>query len=163
MIRKILVDGMQIRARHAFAGLIIAAAMILFGAFSLNQVHELAERTEYAMATYTAGNLTFLTSDGLKFTNPRQDRCKFRSARPENKCLAYFRDGDKVVVTYDSSDPTHTWLGPTPGGFTAVAYLWGGVGVGIFASLWLVFTSKWYQKLSHAIAGYKPKNSDSSK
>ena len=160
MIRKILVDGMQIRMRHALVGLIIAAAMILYGAFSLNKVHEVSERTEYSMATYTAGHLTFLTTNGFEVSNPREDQCKYRTARPENKCLLYFSDGDKVVVTYDSSDPTHTWLGPTPGGFTAVVYLWGGVGVGIFATLWLVFTSKWYQQLSRVTAVYKHKGSD---
>ncbi len=147
-MKRLLVEGFQVRPTHAIIALTVAVCFMLLGTLLLNNVGNLAERTESSMATYEDGKLTFEAKDVRNVVVAREDPCKRRGPRPANKCLLFFENGDDVVVTYDSENPSRTWLGPTPGGLTAVTILWSGIALAIFAALWLVFTSRWYRRLT---------------
>ena len=138
---------MSINGKVAFAGLAVSVAAVLAGWVLLGQVNEIANRTEQAIAIYEDETLTYATGTGALFTVPQEESCKRYGKSPSRECLAFFENGDEVVVTFDSADPTRTWKGPTPGGLTAAGLFWGGIALGIFSLFWLWFTSPWYRRL----------------
>lgn len=159
-MKRLLVEGFQVRPKHALVALFIASVLITLGSILLRDIGQLAERTEYSMATYAEGTLTFETLEGNEVVIARDDRCKRRTPGPSGKCLLYFENGDNVVVTYDSASPSYTWIGPTPGGFRAVMLFWGGTTLWIFAALWLIFTCPWYRRLSEFYSSRRLATSD---
>lgn len=138
---------MRLTFRWLLAGLVIAILAVVVGLVRLEQVGELAGRTERSIAVYENAVLTFTTDAGETITIPQADDCKRYAPPPSRQCQHRYADGDEVVITFDSSDPTHTWRGPTPGGQLAAGLLWGGIALGIFALLWLWFTSPLYRRL----------------
>lgn len=143
--------------RYALAVLLLSGAAVFAGWAMLGRVGELAERTERAVATYRDGTLTYTTLAGEDVTIVPDSECKHRSPVAHRDCIAFFENGDEVVVTFDSADPSRTWRGPTPGGDAAAALFWGGIAVGIFALFWLWFHSPWYRRLSRpTIPGGRP-------
>ncbi len=138
---------MRLTLRWVLAGLAIAVAAVLVGLIRLEQVGELADRTERTVAVYENAMLTYSTDAGGTVTIPQPDDCKSYSPPPSRECRSRYENGDEVVISFDSADPTRTWKGPTPGGQLATALLWGGIALGIFALLWLWFASPWYRRL----------------
>ena len=133
--------------RIALAALLAAVLAGAAGFVWLERVSELADRKEDAIALYMDGTLTYTTVAGQTVTIPQEDSCKLYTKPPESECLAHYANGDEVVVTFDSAEPSRTWRGPTPGGQLAAGLFWGGIALGIFAVLWLWFTSPWYRRL----------------
>lgn len=153
--------GAGVSLKMSLAGLVVAALMIWVGWLLLNQVGDLANRTERTLAVYEDGLLTYETASGDTVTIPKDDSCKHYSEAPSRRCLARFANGDEVLVTFDSADPTRTWRGPTPGGFLATGLFWGGIAVGIFALLWLWFSSPLYRRIRRpTIPGEHPPSVD---
>ena len=151
--------GKGASVRLALAALALAVAAMLVGWALLGEVSELSERTEQAIAIYEDGALTYAAASGATATIPQDDSCKRYTKPPERRCLAYFENGDEVMVTFDSADPTRTWSGPTPGGVLATGLFWGGIAVGIFALFWLWFTSPFYRRISRPhIPGEQPRS-----
>ncbi len=143
--------------KYVLAVLLLSGVAVLAGWALLGQVGELAGRTERAVATYNDGALTFTTLAGEDVTVPREGNCKLRSSSPPRDCVAFFENGDEVVVTFDPANPTRTWSGPTPGGVLATGLLWGGIAAGIFALFYLWFTSSLYRRLGRpSIPGEGP-------
>ena len=134
--------------RTAFAGLLIAALAIAAGWIWVGRVESLADRSAQAMAVYQSGTLAFTTGEGETVAVPQADRCKFYEKPPSRACVAFYADGDEVLVSYDSANPARTWFGSTaPGGYAPTLLLWSGVAAGIFSLLWLWFTSPCYKRL----------------
>lgn len=138
---------MKLTLRWLLAGLVVAALAVTVGLIRLEEVGELADRTERAVAVYENATLTYTTDAGETIKISHTDDCKRYSPSPPRNCELRYENGDEVIVTFDSSDPTRTWKGPTPGGQMAAALLWGGIALGIFALLWLWFTSPLYRRL----------------
>ena len=147
--------------RYALAVLLLSGVAIFAGWAMLGRVNELADRAERAVATYRDGTLTYTTLAGESVTIVEDDQCKRRSPSPPRECIAFFANGDEVVVTFDSADPSRMWYGPTPGGDVAIALFWGGIAVGIFALFWIWFHSPWYRRLSRpSIPGAHPPSAE---
>ncbi|MCY4582232.1 MAG: hypothetical protein OXE50_05455 [Chloroflexi bacterium] len=138
---------MRLTLRWVFAGLVIAVLAVTAGLMRLGQVGELAERAERVVAVYENATLTYSTQAGQVITIPQTDDCKQYATPPSRECRLRFTNGDEVVLTFDSAEPMRTWRGPTPGGQLATGLLWGGIALGIFALLWLWFTSPLYRRL----------------
>lgn len=139
---------MRLTLRWLLAGFVIAVLAVTVGLIRLEQVGELASRTERTVAVYESATLTYTTDAGETITIPQTSDCKRWSSPPSRDCELRYVDGDEVIVTFDSAEPSRTWKGPTPGGQLAAGLLWGGIALGIFALLWLWFTSPWYRRLS---------------
>lgn len=137
---------MRLTFRWVLAGLAVAVLSVVVGLILLQQVGELADRTERATAVYENATLTFTTLAGETLTIPQADDCKQYARPPSRECRQRYANGDEVVISFDSAEPTRTWKGPTPGGQLATGLLWGGVALGIFALLWLWFTSPLYRR-----------------
>ena len=138
-------------ALAAFAVGLVAA---LVGWVWLGEVGELKLRTERSVATYQDGMLIYTTLAGTEASIPVWNECKNLGPRPANECIAYYENGDEVVITYDSAEPTNAWRGPTPNGVPATGLFWGGIALGIFALFGIWFTSSWYRRISRpTIAG----------
>lgn len=137
---------MKINMRISFAGLVVAAIAVFAGWVLLGGVGELAERTEQAIAVYEDSRLTYTTQAGQTVTIPAWTECK-NFSRLTDECVGYYANGDEVLVTFDSAEPSRTWRGPTPGGQLAAGLFWGGIALGIFSLLWLWFTSPLYRRL----------------
>ena len=138
---------MKLTLRLVLAGLVIAVLAVAVGLIRLGEVGELAGRTERATAAYENAALTYTTQAGETITILQADDCKRYASPPSRECELHYENGDEVIVTFDSADPTRTWKGPTPGGQMAAALLWGGIALGIFALFWLWFTSPLYRRL----------------
>ena len=138
---------MRLTLRWVLAGLAVAVLAVTAGLIRLEQVGELADRTERTTAVYQDATLTYTTQAGERFTIPQTDDCKQYATPPSRECRQWYANGDEVVISLDSAEPTRTWKGPTPGGQLAAGLLWGGIALGIFALLWLWFTSPLYQRL----------------
>ncbi len=152
---------MRLTLRWVLAGLAIAVLAVIIGLIRLEQVGELADRTERTVAVYENATLTYSTEAGETFTISQIDDCKQYSRPPSRECRLRYVNGDEVVISFDSADPTRTWKGPTPGGVLATGLLWGGVALGIFALLWLWFTSPLYRRLRRPeIAGGGPPSTE---
>ncbi len=148
---------MRLTPRWVLAGLVIAVLAVAVGVIRLEQVGELASRAERTVAVYENATLTYTTRAGEAITITQTDDCKNYSPPPSRECRSRYENGDEVVLAFDSAEPTRTWKGPTPGGQMATALLWGGIALGIFALLWLWFTSPWYRRLKRPkIAGEQP-------
>lgn len=137
---------MKINMRISFAGLVVAAIVIFAGWAWLGVVTELAERSERSMAVYEDSRLTYTTQAGHTVTIPAWTECKNYSRRTD-ECIGYYQDGDEVLVTFDSAEPSRTWRGPTPGGQAAAALFWSGIALGVVAFLSLWFTSPLYRRI----------------
>ena len=143
----------------ALAVLAAAVGASLVGWALFGPVGELSSRTERAIATFNDGALAYTTRAGEAVSIVPEDDCKLRSASPPRRCRAYFENGDEVMVTFDSANPTRTWSGPTPGGVLATSLFWGGIAVGIFALFFLWFTSPLYRRISRPhIPGEQPRS-----
>ncbi|MDE2837873.1 MAG: hypothetical protein OXL97_10280 [Chloroflexota bacterium] len=138
---------MRLTLRWVLAGLAIAVLAVVVGLIRLDQVGELADRTDRAVAVYENATLTYATRAGETITIAQTDDCKQYARPPSRDCRQRYADGDEVVISFDSADPTRTWKGPTPGGQLATGLLWGGMALGIFALLWLWFASPLYRRL----------------
>ncbi len=138
---------MKMNMRISLAGLVVAAGAILWGWALLGEVGALADRAERAVAVYEDSRLTYRTQAGETVTIAAWTECK-NFSRMTDRCVGYYANGDEVVVTFDSAEPTRTWRGPTPGGRTATGLFWGGIALGVFSALWLWFTSPLYRRLS---------------
>ena len=138
---------MRLTLRWVLAGLVIAVLAVTAGLIRLEQVGELADRAERAVAVYEDATLTYRTQAGQTVTIPQTDDCKQYSTPPSRECRLHYVNGDEVVVTFDAAEPTRTWRGPTPGGQLATGLLWGGITLGIFTLLWLWFKSPFYQRI----------------
>ena len=148
---------MKLTLRWVLAGLVIAVLAVTAGLVRLEQVGELAGRAERAVAVYENATLTYATQAGQTITISQPDDCKQYAPPPSRQCRLRYANGDEVVLTFDSAEPSRTWRGPTPGGQLAAGLFWGGIALGIFALLWLWFTSPWYRRLSRPkIAGEQP-------
>ena len=151
---------MKINMRISFAGLVVAAIVIFAGWAWLGVVTELADRAERSMAVYEDSRLTYTTQAGQMVTIPAWTECKYYSRRAD-ECVTYYADGDEVVVTFDSAEPSRTWRGPTPGGQAAAALFWSGIALGVIAVLSLWFTSPLYRRIRRPeIAGQAPLSND---
>ena len=145
------------RMRTAFAGLLVAALAIAAGWIWIARVEAVADRSAQAMAVYEDGTLAFATDAGELARVPQADRCKFYEKPPSRACVAFYANGDEVLISYDSADPTRTWFGATPpGGYEPTLLLWGGVSIGVFSLIWLWFTSPWYKRLRPPSAAGRP-------
>lgn len=138
---------MRLTLRWVLAGLVIAVLAVTVGLVRLEQVGELAGRAERTIAVYENATLTYTTEAGQTITIPQPDDCKRYATPPSRECRLRYADGDEVVISLDSADPTRTWKGPTPGGQLATGLLWGGIALGIFALLWLWFSSPLYRRI----------------
>lgn len=138
---------MRLTLRWVLAGLTLAVLAAVVGLIRLDQVGELAERTERAVAVYENATLTYTTQAGETITVPQTDDCKQYSRPPSRECRQRYANGDEVVISFDSADPSRIWKGPTPGGQLATGLLWGGIALGISALLWLWFSSPIYRRL----------------
>ena len=137
---------MKINMRISFAGLVVAAIVIFAGWAWLGVVAELADRAERALAVYEDSRLTYTTQAGQTVTIPAWTECKYFSRRSD-ECVTYYANGDEVVVTFDSAEPSRTWRGPTPGGQAAAVVFWSGITLGVVALLSLWFTSPLYRMI----------------
>lgn len=138
---------MRLTLRWVLAGLVVAVLAMTVGVIRLEQVGELADRTERAVAVYENATLTYTTKAGETISIPQADDCKQYARPPSRECRLRYADGDEVVISFDATEPTRIWKGPTPGGQLATGLLWGGIALGIFALLWLWFTSPLYRRL----------------
>ena len=114
----------------ALAALAVGLVAALVGWVWLGEVGELKLRTERSVATYEDGMLIYTTLAGTEASIPVWDECKNLGPRPANECIAYYENGDEVVITYDSAEPTNAWRGPTPNGVPATGLFWGGIAAG---------------------------------
>ena len=137
----------RLTLRWVLAGLAVAVLSVTVGLIRLEQVGELADRTERAVAVYEDATLTYRTQAGETIIISQTDDCKQYSRPPSRECRQRYVNGDEVVISFDSANPTRTWKGPTPGGQLAAGLLWGGIALGIFALLWLWFASPLYRRL----------------
>ncbi len=152
---------MKLTLRWVLAGLVVAVLAMTAGLIRLEQVGELAERAERAVAVYENATLTYTTQAGQAITIPQTDDCKQYAPPPSRECRLRYANGDEVVLTFDSSDPMRNWKGPTPGGQLATGLLWGGIALGIFALLWLWFTSPLYRRIRRPeVPGEQPSSAE---
>ena len=96
---------MKINMRLSFVGLVVAAIAIFAGWVLLGGVGELADRTEQAVAVYEDSRLTYTTQAGQAVTIPAWTECK-NFSRLTDECIGYYANGDEVLVTFDSAEPS---------------------------------------------------------
>ena len=124
------------KIRDAMIALVVGVGLIVYSLIALRPVDALRARTEQRVATVQDSQLYFTTISGQDIAVPLIAECKRRDPAGHG-CIEPYQNGDQVLITYDSANPTHVWNGATPGGgWLIVALL---VGVGLVTTSLLLF------------------------
>jgi hypothetical protein len=125
--------------------LVVGAIILAIGINVASEANALFARTQSAVATVDLVDrqLHFTTWGGQQVSAPLITDCKESQRPPRTGCIARFEQGDQVLISYDAEEPSHVWVGNTPGGGTATLLL--AVGVAMLVAGGLVLWWTWLQ------------------
>lgn len=122
---------------------LLGTIILLIGSDAVANSNALFNRAQYSVGTVSATNdqLAYATWAGQLVTVPLITDCKEKRRPPRSGCIAYFEDGDEVLISYDPDYPSDVWIGLVPGGGKATLALAAGIAMvvtGVLGLWWMV-------------------------